>query len=167
MPEHKRIAAIVTTFFPNSHAGVLVGKFLTGFATDEGLIAPRTLQRTVDMLPKPDSYYMISKVFGESIAYMYSTRFDMEAVSIRIGNFKIDRDQPEHPHHLSHGDCVRVFEQAITHPGVEFEVVLGSPTATGHSTTWTTAAKRSATTPRIGRRWRKRSASSIDTSAVE
>ena len=42
MPEHKRIAAIVTTFFPNSHAGVLAGKFLTGFATDEGLIAPRT-----------------------------------------------------------------------------------------------------------------------------
>ena len=125
MPEHKRIAAIVTTFFPNSHAGVLVGKFLTGFATDEGLIAPRTLQRTVDMLPKPDSYYTISKVFGESIAYMYSTRFDMEAVSIRIGNFKIDRDRPEHPHHLSHGDCVRVFEQAITHPGVEFEVVFG------------------------------------------
>ena len=86
---------------------------------------PRTLQRTVDMLPKPDSYYTISKVFGESIAYMYSTRFDMEAVSIRIGNFKVDRDQPEHPHHLSHGDCVRVFEQAITHPGVEFEVVFG------------------------------------------
>ena len=42
MPEHKRIAAIVTTFFPNSHADVLAGKFLTGFATDEGLIAPRT-----------------------------------------------------------------------------------------------------------------------------
>ena len=42
MSEHKRIAAIVTTFFPNSHAGVLAGKFLTGFATDEGLIAPRT-----------------------------------------------------------------------------------------------------------------------------
>ena len=35
MPEQKRIAAIVTTFFPNSHAGVLASKFLTGFATDE------------------------------------------------------------------------------------------------------------------------------------
>ena len=37
-----RIAAVVTTFFPNSHAGVLVPKFLHGFPTDEGLIAPRT-----------------------------------------------------------------------------------------------------------------------------
>jgi hypothetical protein len=42
MTENLRIAAVVTTFFPNSHAGVLVSKFLTGFATDEGLIAPRT-----------------------------------------------------------------------------------------------------------------------------
>ena len=37
-----RIAALVTTFFPNSHAGVLVSKFLTGFPTDDGLVAPRT-----------------------------------------------------------------------------------------------------------------------------
>ena len=86
---------------------------------------PRSIQRTAQMLPKPDSYYTISKVFGESIGYMYSARFDMETVSIRIGNLNANRDQPEHPHHLSHGDCVRVFEQAITHPGVKFEVVFG------------------------------------------
>ena len=36
------IAAIATTFFPNSHAGVIVPKFLRGFPTDDGLIAPRT-----------------------------------------------------------------------------------------------------------------------------
>ena len=36
------VAAIVTTFFPNSHAGVIVPKFLRGFPTDDGLITPRT-----------------------------------------------------------------------------------------------------------------------------
>jgi hypothetical protein len=40
--KRKRIAAIVTTYFPNSHAGVLVDKFLRGFPTDKGLIPPRT-----------------------------------------------------------------------------------------------------------------------------
>jgi hypothetical protein len=42
LAEPLRIAVIATTWFPNSHAGVLATKFLTGFATDEGLIAPRT-----------------------------------------------------------------------------------------------------------------------------
>ncbi len=97
-----------------SRAGVLPQSFY-----------PRTIQRTAEMLPKPDSYYTITKVFGESIGYMYSARFDMEVVAVRIGNFNPDRDQPEHPHQLSHGDCVHLFEQAVTHPGVEFEVVFG------------------------------------------
>ncbi len=37
-----RIAAVVTTFFPNSHAGVIVDKFLRGFPTDDGVVPPRT-----------------------------------------------------------------------------------------------------------------------------
>ena len=55
---------------------------------------------------------------------MYSSRFDMEFVSVRIGNFKRDRPLPEHPHHLSHVDAVQVFEQAATYPGVKFEIVF-------------------------------------------
>jgi hypothetical protein len=37
-----RVAAIVTTFFPTSHASALVPKFLRGFPTDDGLVSPRT-----------------------------------------------------------------------------------------------------------------------------
>jgi len=79
----------------------------------------------VDMLPRPESYYSVSKVFGESIGYMYAARHDMEVVSVRIGNFKTERPLPEHPHQLSHADAVRCFEAAITRPGVKFEVVFG------------------------------------------
>jgi len=86
---------------------------------------PRTVQRTVDMLPRPDSYYSVGKVFAENLGYMYSARFDMEFVAVRIGNYNPDRDQPEHPHHLGHLDCVQVFERAITHPGVKYEIVFG------------------------------------------
>ena len=99
------------------------------FASRAGVLPrsyyPRTIQRTADMLPKPDSLYTITKVFGESLGYMYSARHGLEVVGVRIGNFKPDRDRPEDPHHLSHGDCVRLFEAAVTHPNVQFEVVFG------------------------------------------
>ena len=41
MPERKKIAAIVTEYFAGSHADVIVSKFIHGFATDQGLAAPR------------------------------------------------------------------------------------------------------------------------------
>ncbi len=97
------------------------------YASRAGLLGPypQDEQRTMEMLPRPESYYSVSKVFGENLGYMYSARHNMEVVCVRIGNFNSDRDQPEHPHHLSHGDCVRVFERAIIHPGVKYEVVFG------------------------------------------
>ena len=97
------------------------------FASRAGLLSshPQDQTRTMEMHPLPRNTYDISKIFGESMGYMFAHRYDMEVVSVRIGNFNPDRDQPEHPHHLSHGDAVRVFEQAVTHPGVKYEVVFG------------------------------------------
>ena len=97
------------------------------YASRAGVLARAhygTSRRTADMITTPGDFYTISKVFGESIGYMYSARHDMEVVAVRIGNFDRDRDQPTHPHHLSHGDCVRVFEQAIIHPGLKYEAVF-------------------------------------------
>lgn len=97
------------------------------FSSRAGLLSsyPGGMTRTIDMLPRPNGLYDNSKVFGEALGYMYAARFDMEVVSVRIGNFDPDRDLPEHPHQLSHGDCVRVFSAAITHPGVRYEAVFG------------------------------------------
>ena len=97
------------------------------FASRAGLLSPypKNIRRTVTLPPRPQSYYSISKVFGENLGYMYAIQFDMEFVAVRIGNFKKDRPIPEHPHQLSHADTVRVFEQAVIHPGVKFEVVFG------------------------------------------
>lgn len=40
MAPRKRIAAILTTYFPPSHADVIVTKFLKGIPTDDGLLPP-------------------------------------------------------------------------------------------------------------------------------
>ena len=41
MPEKPKIAAIVTTYFPESHADLIVSKFARGFSTDTGRIKPQ------------------------------------------------------------------------------------------------------------------------------
>ena len=97
------------------------------FASRAGLLAPypEEITRTVDLPPRPESYYSISKVFGENLGYMYASQFGLECVSVRIGNVRADRPHAEHPHHLSHADLVRVFERAVIHPGAQYEVVFG------------------------------------------
>ena len=97
------------------------------FASRSGILSPypKNIRRTVDLPPRPESHYSCSKVFSESLGYMYASRFDMGVVAVRIGNFKRDRLKPTHPHHLSPADAVRGFEQAIMHPGVKYEVVFG------------------------------------------
>ncbi len=41
MPERKKIAAVVTTWFPGSHADLIAGKFMTGFPTVDGFQEPQ------------------------------------------------------------------------------------------------------------------------------
>ncbi|MCY4401992.1 MAG: hypothetical protein OXD54_05385 [Candidatus Poribacteria bacterium] len=41
MEQRKKIAAINTVYFPNSHADVIVTKYMAGYPTDEGHRAPR------------------------------------------------------------------------------------------------------------------------------
>ncbi len=97
------------------------------YASRAGVLGPypQNIMRTIDMIPRPVGHYTVSKVFGEAMGYSYSSRYDIEFVGVRIGNFNRTRPQTEHPHHLSHGDAVRVFERAIIHPNVKYEVVFG------------------------------------------
>jgi hypothetical protein len=41
MAQQKKIAAIITTYYPHSHADVIVTKFLKGFPTEEGVEEPQ------------------------------------------------------------------------------------------------------------------------------
>ena len=97
------------------------------YASRAGILAPypKSIRRTVDMPPKPESFYTISKIVGENMGYMYSDVHGIGFVAVRIGSFVGDRPEPDHPHHLGHEDTVRVFERAVTHPDVTFEIVFG------------------------------------------
>ena len=56
MPDRKKIAAVITEYRPNSHADVIVTKYLLGFPTDDGLMAPRVdvASMYVDQFPERD-----------------------------------------------------------------------------------------------------------------
>ena len=63
------------------------------FASRAGLLAhyPEKPTRTIDLPPRPESYYSVSKVFGESLCYMYASQHGLECVAVRIGNVRADR----------------------------------------------------------------------------
>ena len=87
---------------------------------------PRTQLATVDTPPRPDTLYGVSKVFGEALGRLYTDRYGLEVVCIRIGTWQ---DRPELPRHLSTwlspADGVRLLHAALTAPDVDYTVVYG------------------------------------------
>jgi len=87
---------------------------------------PRTALVTVDVPPRPDTYYGVSKVFGEALGRMLVDRYGLEVVCLRIGSWK---QYPESVRELSTwlspADGVRLIAAALTAPDVGFAVVYG------------------------------------------
>jgi uronate dehydrogenase len=76
--------------------------------------------------PRPDGIYGASKVFGEALGRMFSDRFGLEVVCLRIGSFRPRPTQErELSTWLSHGDGVRLVRAALTAEPVGFEIVYG------------------------------------------
>ncbi|MFI1522231.1 NAD-dependent epimerase/dehydratase family protein [Kitasatospora cineracea] len=77
-----------------------------------------------DIPPRPDTYYGLSKVFGESLASLYADKHGIETVSLRIGScFPEPRSPRMLSTWLSPGDCARLVHAALTAPGVGHTVV--------------------------------------------
>ena len=97
------------------------------YSSETGVLGPPpdTVRRTLTMIPSPGSYYSLGKVFAENLGRLYSTRHGIGFVAVRIGRIDRNSGAPKHPHDLSPGDAVRVFERAVVHPGVKYEIVFG------------------------------------------
>jgi len=87
---------------------------------------PRSDRLTVDVRPRPDTFYGVAKVAAEALLSLYVDRHGIDAVSLRIGSFL---PQPETTRGLStwlsHDDAVRMVHAAVTTPDPGYAVVYG------------------------------------------
>ncbi|MCO8169008.1 NAD(P)-dependent oxidoreductase [Pseudomonas sp. 21LCFQ02] len=83
---------------------------------------------------RPDSYYGLSKSYGEDMASFYFDRYGIETVSLRIGS-----SFPEPQNHrmlntwLSYADLTQLIERALYTPQVGHTVVYG---VSNNQTVW-------------------------------
>ncbi|MGZ4455615.1 MAG: NAD-dependent epimerase/dehydratase family protein [Nocardioides sp.] len=87
---------------------------------------PRTDLLTVDARPRPDTFYGVGKVAAEAVMSLYADRYGLDVVSCRIGSFL---PEPETVRHLStwlsHDDCVRMVDAALTATTPGYAVLYG------------------------------------------
>lgn len=76
---------------------------------------------------RPDSFYGVAKVFGESLAQLYWDKYGLETVSIRIGSCE---PKPSTHRHLltwlSFDDMWQLVERSLTVPRVRHTIVYGA-----------------------------------------
>jgi len=81
---------------------------------------------TTDVRPRPDTFYGTAKVAAEALLSLYADRYAVDAVACRIGSFL---EEPQVRRNLatwlSHDDCVRMVEAALTAPAPGFHVLYG------------------------------------------
>ncbi|MFF8946230.1 NAD-dependent epimerase/dehydratase family protein [Streptomyces sp. NPDC014864] len=81
----------------------------------------------VDTPHRPDTFYGLSKCFGEDLAQLYWDKHGLETVSVRIGSCLPEpTDVRMLSIWLSPGDCARLFHAALTAEHVGHTVVYGS-----------------------------------------
>lgn len=85
---------------------------------------------------RPDTYYGVSKVFGEALGRMYFDRYGLEFVAVRICSFQ---PRPQDARHLSTWlsprDAAQLFSRAVTAPDVGYLIVAG---ISGNTRRWMT-----------------------------
>ena len=87
---------------------------------------PRADLVGVDVPIRPDTYYGVSKAFGEALGRMYVDRYGMEFVALRIGSFLPEPTTHRHlATWLSPSDGVRLIHASLTAPDVDFVVAYG------------------------------------------
>ncbi|WP_255952633.1 NAD-dependent epimerase/dehydratase family protein [Streptomyces odontomachi] len=120
--EAAREAGVRRVVFASSNHAVGYHPFPPG---DYPLPADRLLP--VDVPHRPDTYYGLSKSFGEDLAQMYWDKHGIETVSVRIGScFPEPTSVRMLSIWMSPADGARLFHAALTAEDVGHTVIYGS-----------------------------------------
>jgi uronate dehydrogenase len=86
---------------------------------------PRSARLGVDVAVRPDTYYGVSKAFGEALGRLYAEKWGLEVACIRIGSVL---ERPTTVRHLSTWlsprDAVALFRACLAAP-LRFVIVYG------------------------------------------
>ncbi|WP_417790925.1 NAD-dependent epimerase/dehydratase family protein [Stutzerimonas xanthomarina] len=99
------------------------------FASSNHVIGFHKQTETIDASAprRPDSYYGLSKSYGEDMASFYYDRYGIETVSIRIGSsFPEPLNRRMMATYLSYRDLTSLIERSLFTPNVRHTVVYGA-----------------------------------------
>ena len=99
------------------------------FASSNHVIGFYKQDQTIDAQSprRPDSYYGLSKSYGENMATFYFDRYGIETVSIRIGSsFPEPQNRRMMSTWLSFDDLTQLIERSLFTPDVGHTVVYGA-----------------------------------------
>lgn len=99
------------------------------FASSNHVIGFYKQDETIDALSprRPDSYYGLSKSYGEDMASFYFDRYGIETVSIRIGSsFPEPQNRRMMSTWLSFDDLTQLIARALYAPNVGHTIVYGA-----------------------------------------
>lgn len=104
------------------------GKPRIVFASSNHVVGYYRRDQRIDntVVPKPDSLYGVSKVFGEAIASLYFEKFGQETLSVRIGScFEKPANTRMLATWLSYRDFLSLCRRAFAAPKIGHTVVYG------------------------------------------
>jgi uronate dehydrogenase len=103
-----------------------VGCFVFASSNHANGFAPRSAAATPGAGDRPDSFYGVSKIFGEAMGRLYADRYAMRVACLRIGSCF---DRPSTPRMLgswlSPGDATRLVAACLASPDLEYSVLYG------------------------------------------
>jgi uronate dehydrogenase len=100
------------------------------FASSNHAVGFHRRERFIDdkVVPRPDTRYGVSKVFGEAVGRLYADKHGLSVACLRIGTFR-NPDRPADRRQLltwiSHRDMVQLVRRCIDYPQYHFITVYG------------------------------------------